>query len=70
MNIDTIRKNLRDLLQKQHTFMYLGTRGQNEKFVGKIIKVYPRIFLIETDKGVLKSFSYSDFVIHSLKIIG
>ena len=69
MNIDTIRNHLQELLYQDHTFLYLGTRGQNEKFDGKIIKIYPRTFLIETSFGCFKSFSYSDFAIHSLKII-
>ena len=69
MNIDSIRNKVYDLMNVSHTFMYVGMRGQNEKFDGKIIKVYPRCFLILTNDGFIKSFSYSDLAIHSLKII-
>lgn len=70
MNLQTIRSQLTSFLGEEHTFIYYGMRGQNEKFIGKIVHIYPRIFLILTNKGEIKSFSYSDFVIHSLKIVG
>ena len=69
MNINMIRDKILSHAHKKHLFYYYGLRGQNEKFSGSIIKVYSRTFLIQTDKGVLKSFSFSDFATQLLKIL-
>ena len=52
-----------------HLFCYRGVRSQNEKFFGKIIKFYPSIFIVLLDNGVIRSFSYSDFLIGNLEIL-
>ena len=57
-----------DLLGEEHVFIYNGSRGQVEKFRGHVVQLYPRIFLILTEKGLLKAFSYSDFAINHLKV--
>ncbi len=69
MNISMIRKKLIDYIGDNHTFYYAGLRGQNEIFDGCIIHVYPRTFLVKTNNGILKSFSYSDFATKMFKII-
>ncbi|MBR3210343.1 MAG: hypothetical protein IKF71_00195 [Bacilli bacterium] len=69
MNLYTIRERLKSLLKQQHLFCYYGLRGQNDSFEGKIIQIYPRIFLIETNNHVIKSFSYSDFATKLLRIL-
>ena len=68
MNISTIRSQLELLFSVRKKFIYTGSRGIHEEFVGKIIKIYPRIFIVSTEDGKTKSFSYSDFAIHALKI--
>ena len=69
MNLDTIRNTLNSYLYQEKNFLYMGMRGQNELFHGKIIHIYPRTFLVETDDHILKSFSYSDFATRILKIV-
>lgn len=69
MNIDSIRMALIEQVGIPHTFQYIGSRGMREKFQGVITKVYPRTFLIETMGGGVRSFSYSDYLLHALKIV-
>ena len=68
MNITTIRNYLLSILNQEHSFQYFGSRGQTEGFDGKVIKVFSRTFLVETKSGILKSFSYSDVILHILII--
>lgn len=68
MNIDLIRKKIMEHLNKEYQFIYYGSRGQDDIFVGKINRVYHRIFTVKTNKGIIKSFSYSDFAIKNIKI--
>ncbi len=68
MNIDTIRRSLSKYVGEEVSFSYYGSRGQIDKFKGKIVNLYPRIFSVLTEDGTLKTFSYSDFAINHLKI--
>ena len=68
MNLEVIRGKVKDLFLEDHTFVFNGSRGQVEKFNGQVIELYPRIFIILTEKGIIKSFSYSDFAINHLKV--
>lgn len=68
MNIDAIRNELKKYVGISKNFIYYGSRGQNEKFIGKITALYPRVFSIVCENGSIKSFSYSDFAIRHLKI--
>ncbi len=68
MNINTIRSRISKLLNQDLNFLYLGGRGQDEYFRGRIIQLFPRIFLIKTKNGCIKCFSYGDFLIKTLKI--
>lgn len=68
MNIDTIRCGLQKYVGVLKNFTYYGSRGQNEKFSGRINALYPRTFTILCENGSIKSFSYSDFAIKHLKI--
>ncbi len=69
MNLNSAKMMIRDLVGKRKCFLYRGARNQNEKFNGVIIKCFSSIFLIETDDGFIKSFSYNDFIINNIKII-
>lgn len=69
MNIDRLRSIISSYIDKDYTFLYQGMRGQNEKFVGRVIKIYPRTFLIKTNHGYIKSFSYSDFLLKILRVL-
>ncbi len=69
MNLDTIRVKIYALLNIPYTYCYYGMRGQNDVFHGKIVKIYSRVFIIETDNNIIKCFSYSDFATKLLKVI-
>lgn len=69
MNLDSAKKKVYEMLGKQYKFVYRGARNQIEEFRGKIVKCYPSIFIIETDNHVIKSFTYSDFIIRNIKIL-
>ena len=69
MNLDTAKKLVFEQKEKKHHFVYIGSRNQIEEFDGKIIELYPSIFLIELDNGMIKSFTYSDYVIRTIRII-
>ncbi len=69
MNLDHIKKYIYDNLNVYHHFIYKGSRNLIEEFDGKIIKVFPAIFIIELDNGSIKSFNYNDVIIKHLKIV-
>ena len=54
---------------KTINFKYNGTRNKIEEFKGTIINTYPSIFIVKVfDNNSIKSFSYSDVLIHKLVI--
>ena len=67
MNINTLRCSIFKLMNKDLNFLYLAGRGQDEYFCGRIVQLFPRIFLIKTKNGSIKCFSYGDFLIKYLK---
>ena len=69
MNQNYIKSIVRNNINIEHKFFYRGCRNQNEEFIGKIIKCYHSIFLIQLIDGSIKSFSYNDFGINNIKII-
>lgn len=69
MNLDIVKSKIKEKVGLRLKFIYRGTRNQIEEFEGKIIKCYPHIFIIETDENIIKSFTYSDFIIRNIKII-
>jgi len=69
MNLDTVRNKISLYLGEKHKFIYKGSRNQIDEFEGTIINCFPSIFVIKTTNGVIKSFSYNDFIIKSIKII-
>ena len=69
MNYQHLKEIVSKYSHQDLNFVYRVGRGQNEKFKGKIIKMYPRIFLVMTDSGRIKSFGYCDVLIKTLKII-
>ena len=69
MNLDRAKTMIREKVGKHFKFIYKGTRNQIEEFEGIITRCYPSIFIIETDDHIIKSFTYSDFIIKNIKII-
>ena len=71
MNLDSMRSKIKE---KEGTILHFkvnGSRNQIEEFNGKIIKLYPSIFIVSLvgDNDTIKSFSYSDLITESVEII-
>ncbi len=59
MNLDTIKNEIANHLNKQVLIKVYGMRNKNYEVRGVISGVYPAIFTVNQD-GLEKSFSYSD----------
>ena len=69
MNIAKIKDKIDLYKGKIINFKFNGTRNKIEEFSGTIIDTYPSIFIVKLiDNDILKSFSYSDVLIHKLII--
>lgn len=67
--IEKIRNNIVGYIDVDCVFKINGSRNQMEVFKGKIINVYPFIFIVKTiEEGIIKSFSYVDILIGTLEI--
>lgn len=68
------KKKLMELLESKkggvYRFTFNGLRNQSENFEGKIIDIYPSIFLVQTFdvNPRIRSFSYSDLITSNLEI--
>lgn len=71
MTIEKVCKMIENQANQEHKFKFNGSRNQVEEFSGKIVEIYPAIFIIETtdDFSRIKSFSYSDILTNSLEIM-
>ncbi len=69
MTIDKIREYIDSNTSKKILFRVNGSRNQIEEFYGIIVAVYKSIFLIRTENGLIKSFSYSDVLIGNIEIV-
>lgn len=69
MNINIVRDNLKDYVNKEVFIKYSLGRNKVEKFNGRILKLYNFIFTVENiDTKELKSFTYSDVITKTLKL--
>ena len=69
MILEKIKADVNNKLAIPLHFIYNGTRNQIEEFDGEIVGLYNYVFLIKVkETNVIKSFSYSDILIGSLKI--
>ena len=68
MNLDRAKEKIRSYQGKTYNFIYRGTRNQIEEFEGVITKCFSSVFIIETNTGVIKSFTYNDFIVKNIKI--
>ncbi len=71
MTIEKAKEVVNNNINKLLKFKFNGSRNQVEEFSGKIVEVYPAIFIIETldDNSRIKSFSYNDILTESLEIM-
>ena len=67
--IENIKCLVRDSLEVERKFVFHGSRNMHEEFEGKIVALYPAVFTILDNNGILKSFSYSDLLIGNLEIL-
>lgn len=69
MNLDRVREKVLEHVGKHTKFIYKGSRNQKEEFMGVIIKCFSHIFIIKTDSGQIKSFTYNDFIIKTIRMM-
>ena len=67
MNVEKIRNEMEKKKGKLLKFKFNGARNQTEEFEGRIIDIYPAVFIIETktQDNRIKSFTYSDILIEN-----
>ena len=69
MNIDIIRKELEENINKTLIIKYNMGRNKIEKYHAKIKGLYNYIFTVEIDDTkTLKSFMYTDVITKTIKI--
>ena len=69
MNIEKIKDKVDLYVGKKMSFKFNGARNQIEEFTGIIEDTYPSVFIVRViDDNRIKSFSYSDVLIHKLVI--
>ena len=69
MNIEKVKDKINLSKGKIFNFRFNGSRNKIEEFSGIIVDTYPSIFIVKViDNDILKSFSYSDVLIHKLLI--
>lgn len=68
MNGKFMRTKLEPYLGKSAKIQYSLGRNKYEKYTGKIIQLFPNIFLFQEDNGIIKSFSYSDVLTKTIRL--
>ena len=68
MTIDMIKNELNGHLGKEINIKYNLGRNKFEKYNVILKELYDYIFLVENDKGMIKSFTYSDVITKTIKI--
>ena len=67
--INKVKDRINLYMGKTINFKYNGTRNKIEEFKGTIISTYPSIFIVKVNgNNSVKSFSYTDVLIHKLVI--
>ena len=70
MNIDKIRKYIKENKGNTFAFKFKGARNQVDEFIGKIVESYNSVFTVKDSNkmGRIKSYSYNDILIGNLEI--
>ena len=69
MNIEKVKDKINLYKGKTINFKFNGARNKIEEFSGIIVDTYSSVFTVKTiDTESIKSFSYSDVLIHKLVI--
>lgn len=66
--IEKIKKDLADMKYKKINIKVNNIRNKSEMLKGKIMEIYPRVFVVETTDGLNRSFSYADVLIGNIEI--
>ena len=67
MNIEKIRNKVNLYKGKTIQFRFNGSRNQIEEFQATVLDTYDSIFIVKLETNeMIKSFSYSDILIHKL----
>ncbi len=67
MNLDNIKNEVSTKVGKDVQIIVYGMRNKKNTYVGKIKKVYPNLFAIQTSLGE-KCFTYADVCTGDVKI--
>ncbi len=67
MTIDAIRDDIYNNIGSDVEIVYNEGRNKIYKYVGKLVEVYPNIFIILNNNSK-KSFSYYDILTETIKI--
>ena len=68
MQVEKIKSELEEHLGKNAKIKYNLGRNKIEEYQVKIKKLYNHVFLVETNNSQIKSFSYSDVIMKTIKI--
>jgi uncharacterized protein Veg len=68
MNLDIIKNNIKKHLGSNILIKCNLGRNKYEHYNVKIIKVYNNVFLVEGKNKDIKSFSYNDIIMKTIKI--
>ena len=69
MTIDKMKELVKKNKGIAHSFVFHGSRNQNEEFRGVITAMYPAVFIITLDRSQVRAYSYSDLLISNLEIV-
>lgn len=68
MTLSEIKNDLQKHIGKEAIIEYHLGRNKIEEYHGKIKELYNYVFLIETEKENIKSFSYTDVITKTIRI--
>ena len=68
MQVEDVKTELYEHLGKEAKIKYNLGRNKVEEYQVKIKKLYNHVFLVELKDNQIKSFSYSDVIMKTIKI--
>lgn len=68
IRLQSIRSNFKEYLNTPLEITYDLGRNKSEILLGKIIKLYSRIFIFQLEDKSIRSFSYADYITKTIKI--
>ena len=68
MNMNMVKENLKKHLGHDVKIKYSLGRNKYERYQVKIYKLYNNVFTVLKDNNEIKSFSYNDVIMKTIKI--